>query len=238
MSFFLARDRLGIKPLYYVSSPGSFAFASEIKALLNANLGQRVVDRSAIFQYLGSKFVAFGQTAFKDICKIEPGQWLLVTRECEVTAGRFWDYRPNPDSKPRAENDYAAELRTVLQESVRDQMVADVPVGAFLSGGVDSSIIVSEMSRITGPGVEAFTVEYQGLRTTMNESVKGKRSANFARADHSLVTWYCGSGGNLAALADLPLRRTNCRAFTGSDILACKSCPGKSGSCPDRGGGG
>jgi asparagine synthase (glutamine-hydrolysing) len=185
---FLARDRAGIKPLYYIFTPGYFAFASEIKALLAANLAQRIVNRSAISQYLEMKFVPGDETAFKDIRRLLPGQWVAVNAKREVRSGLFGSRPLNPDSNPRSENDYADDLRFLIQEAVRDQMVADVPVGAFLSGGLDSSIIVSEMARNSSQKVRAFTVEYKGERTRFNEGRNGRISACHAGIDHTLVS--------------------------------------------------
>jgi asparagine synthase (glutamine-hydrolysing) len=156
---FLARDRLGVKPLYYAARSGRFAFASEIKALLECPLVPREVDPQALFHYLGFEFVPAERTLFAGVRKLPPGHRLLVERDGVPRIERWWDvsFEPKAElSRPDAE----ARLRELLRVAVERRLQADVPVGVFLSGGIDSSTLVALMAeRMTDP-IPTFTIAY------------------------------------------------------------------------------
>jgi asparagine synthase (glutamine-hydrolysing) len=146
-ALFLARDQVGVKPLYYSHAPQGFLFASEIKALLcHADIA-RDIDPLALHQMLAYLWTPAPRTMLQAVRKLEPGCAMLVHRKAVV---RHWRYYRLPydgirDARPRAL--IAAELRACLDRAVRRQLVADVPVGAFLSGGLDSSAVVAMMRR-------------------------------------------------------------------------------------------
>ena len=179
----IARDRAGIKPLYYMSSPRYFVFASEIKAFLKANLLDDELNMQALQEYLALKYVSGDKTVLRSVHRLPPGRWLTVT-DAGIRQGPFWDYRRIPEPERRSTEQYAEELRSIVEESVSDQMVADVPVGAFLSGGIDSSIVVTEMARLSGSVVKCFTVDYEEAPSSFNESEYALLTANHAGTSH------------------------------------------------------
>ena len=162
----LARDRLGEKPLYYAEYGGVFRFASEIKALLADDSMPRSVNLGSLNQYLTFGFVLPPHTMFDGIKKLAPGERLIVRRNGQQALARFWDPLSNPDQvrhlRSLSVREHIREIRLSLERSVESCLVADVPVGAFLSGGVDSSAVVSLMSRKTGHRVESVTISHSG----------------------------------------------------------------------------
>jgi asparagine synthase (glutamine-hydrolysing) len=138
---FFARDRLGVKPLYYTRGAGWLAFASELKALLPL-IEQPALEPTALADFLTFLWVPDPKTAFRNILKLPPGHYAWADRDgLEVT--QWWDLRFEPEE--RSERDWRDEVRTAVDAAVRRQMVSDVPLGSFLSGGVDSSAIVAAM---------------------------------------------------------------------------------------------
>ena len=159
-SLFIARDRIGIKPLYYYEKDGKFLFASEIKAILADRSVTREVNDQAIYDYLGFEFVPAPQTMFRHINKLPSGHYLTVA-EGRVEVARYWDLAmassPTTLSYPEA----VERQKELLAEAVKSHLVSDVPLGVFLSGGLDSSAIVALMRRnISGP-IKTFTIGYQ-----------------------------------------------------------------------------
>jgi asparagine synthase (glutamine-hydrolysing) len=158
----LARDRAGEKPIYYTTQDGDLVFASEIGALLASGI-QPSVDWPAIRSYLAYRFVPSPQTGFRDIRKLEAGH-ILVASEGRVAAERYWGIR---ESAPRpavlSYDDAKAELRTRLERAVTSQLMSDVPLGAFLSGGVDSSIIVALMARASSRPIQTYSRRSSGM---------------------------------------------------------------------------
>jgi asparagine synthase (glutamine-hydrolysing) len=157
----LARDRAGIKPLYYASAPGRFAFASEPKALLTLPWVSRVVDPVAVGQYLAVGYVPAPRTIFTGVRQLPPAH-RLVLEDGEARVERYWSLRPGPDTTRRTEQDWADGLDEVLRRAVGRQMVSDVPLGAFLSGGLDSSLVVALMHEI-GTSVRTFSIGFEGM---------------------------------------------------------------------------
>lgn len=154
----LARDRLGVKPLFYAEHDGALLWGSEIKAILAADI-PRCVDPAALHDYLSFDYVPGPRTMFEGIFKLPAGH--LLVWDGKLTARRYWDV---PGLQPpQGDNpvELAAELRALLEEAVRESMVSDVPVGAFLSGGLDSSVVVALMSRISAAPVRTFSVGFQ-----------------------------------------------------------------------------
>ncbi len=153
----LVRDRLGVKPLYYHVAGGRLAFASEIKALLAVPTVDRSVDPAALFHYVGYEFVPAPATMFRDVRKLPPGH-VLRFRDGEATVSRYWDLRFEREDRPRAW--YEARLRDLLEDAVRLRLISDVPLGVFLSGGLDSSTVVAMMSRLGVAPLETFSLGY------------------------------------------------------------------------------
>jgi len=157
-SLFLARDRFGIKPLYVVEGPKTIAFASELKALIAAGLTRRELDWDALDEYFELGYIPPPASPFRDVRKLEPGHWLLWRPETGATCKQYWDLPTNTIEAPR---DLEERVRAWLDDSVRAHLVSDVPVAAFLSGGIDSSAVVSSMAQ-SSPSPHAFTARYHG----------------------------------------------------------------------------
>jgi asparagine synthase (glutamine-hydrolysing) len=154
----LARDRLGKKPLHYAVQDGRLLFASEIKALLLAPGVSRALDLDALDDYVAYGYVLGPRTIFRDVRRLPPGH-VLVWEEGRVRIERYWDVTvTGEDRRPAAE--LVEELRALLDEAVRVRLMSDVPLGAFLSGGLDSSAVVALMSRhLPGP-VKTFSIGF------------------------------------------------------------------------------
>ena len=158
-SLFLARDRLGIKPLYYANTPAGFAFASEIKALIAIPGLDRSPDVAALDQFMTFLWTPDPRTAFRGISKLPPAHY-LVYRNGRAEVSEYWDLKfEEDDSIPEAE--WTERVREQLARSVRAQMLADVPLGAFLSGGIDSSTIVALMSSFSELKPTTYTLGFR-----------------------------------------------------------------------------
>jgi asparagine synthase (glutamine-hydrolysing) len=157
-SLFLARDRIGVKPLYYFNRDGSFIFASEIKALLEAGIS-RDVHPEALYHYLSFLTTPAPLTLFKNIFKLPAGHYLMIDRSGNITVERWW----SPVSKRNLIDEEAAAItiRHLLTTSIRYRMVSDVPVGVFLSGGIDSSTNVALMAQMIQRPVETFSIGFR-----------------------------------------------------------------------------
>src|SRR2546425_711206 len=158
---FLARDRFGIKPLVYAWNDGGISFASELKALLEDAALARDLDWQALRSYLTYGYVPSPATIFAGIRKLPPASYLIFSpRTGKLSVTRYWDLR-FAGGAPRSDAQWIEELRAVLADSVRCHMVSDVPVGAFLSGGVDSSSVVALMSGTSAAPVRTFSVGFR-----------------------------------------------------------------------------
>ncbi len=156
----LARDRLGVKPVYYYRNGRFLAFASEIKSLLEIASIPREVDPVALDLYLTLRYVPGPRTMFKNIFRLQPGH-ILVADQSGVRTTKYWDIE-YPDPEPRSPEYLLERFRELLEESVRMRLVAEVPLGVFLSGGLDSSAILATMSQIAGGDrVKTFSVGYE-----------------------------------------------------------------------------
>lgn len=158
---FVARDHFGIKPMYYYEDPECFAFGSEIQAIRALPSFELEVDWSAIDQYLCLQYVPHPLTAFKGLKKLPPGHTLSVTYAGKVGLPQpYWHFNFEPEYG-RSEADWLEELDVTLRNSVEAHLVADVPFGAFLSGGIDSSLVVSYMAQIMGQPVKTFSIGFK-----------------------------------------------------------------------------
>lgn len=158
-SLLLARDRLGIKPLYYADTPAGFAFASEIKALLAIPEFDRAVDLSALDQFMTFLWTPDPKTVFRGVNKLPPAH-CLVYRNGKAEVFEYWDIAFDEDDSI-SESEWAERLREQITRSVRAQMIADVPLGAFLSGGLDSSTIIALMTGVATQQVTTYTFGFK-----------------------------------------------------------------------------
>jgi asparagine synthase (glutamine-hydrolysing) len=159
-TLFCARDRLGKKPFYYYWDGQLFAFASEIKALLEHPAISPRFEESLLSEYLNFGYCSGEQTLFSGIRKLMPGHWLLLTSET-FEIQRYWELPCPAAAETRDDESWIAECRTRLEEAVRTRLMSDVPLGMFLSGGVDSSAIAAIMKPISGGPVKTFAVGYR-----------------------------------------------------------------------------
>ena len=155
----LVRDRLGIKPLYYAETPGALVFASELKSVLQHAAVPRQVSSAALSYYLSFGATPPDQSILDGVRKLEPGH-LLRYHHGRVVVRRYWDLRPQPRRDPLRMQDAAVEVRHRIREAVRSHLVADVPVGAFLSGGIDSATVVGTMVEL-GARPKTFSIGFE-----------------------------------------------------------------------------
>ncbi len=184
-SLLLARDRLGKKPLHYSFEGEEFLFASEIKSLLAVAPKLGEVDRDAILQYFYFGYILDPATAFRSIRKLPPG-FLLEFANGQISLRRYWDLPSYGTAEPKSEQEYLEELERQLDEAVRIRLISDVPLGALLSGGVDSSTIVALMARASSRPVKTFTIGFS--REDFNEAKAARIvSQRFGTEHHELV---------------------------------------------------
>jgi asparagine synthase (glutamine-hydrolysing) len=178
----LARDQIGIKPLYYAHLGDRLVFGSEIKAMLDAGI-DRAIDPIALHDYLSLNYVPGPRTIFSAIKKLQPGHILVYEAETnQVKITQYWDVpQANPVSTPIT-GDVEKDLLNLLRDVVRDQLISDVPLGAFLSGGVDSSLVVALMSEVTDQPVKTFSVGF--AEKSYNELPFARIIADRFKTDH------------------------------------------------------
>jgi len=183
---FLARDRLGIKPLYYYVGDGFFLFASEVRALLATGLVPRTLDEVALWEYLAYQSVPAPRTLIKGVRALLPGSWLTVSASGEVNECRYWDLleqsSPEAQSVPRSES--RRKVGELLRESVAFHLVSDVPVAAFLSGGIDSSAVAALMREV-GQTPQTFSVVFN--ESAYTEAQFARLVADRVQADHTEI---------------------------------------------------
>ncbi len=185
---FLARDRIGVKPLYYAFANGRFFFASEIKALLaHPDFTPRLNER-ALYHYLTFLTTPAPQTLFADIHKLPPGHTLTVDRQGNAHLEEYWDvFSGDSPAPPNVTPEEASErILALLRESVKLRMVSDVPFGVFLSGGIDSSTNVALMAELIDRPVETFSIGFRG-QPAYNEFDSARRVAHLFGTHHHEV---------------------------------------------------
>jgi asparagine synthase (glutamine-hydrolysing) len=155
----LTRDRVGIKPLFYSLRRGNLYFGSEVKCILAADGSAREIDPLGVDQLLTFEYTATPTTLFKDVRKVPPGTW-LTWADGKLLEGRFWSLSSPTTLLDVPAPEIAERLRHTLTEAVRRQLVSDVPLGAFLSGGIDSSILVAAMSEVSPTAPLTFSVGF------------------------------------------------------------------------------
>jgi asparagine synthase (glutamine-hydrolysing) len=182
-TLFLARDRLGVKPMYYaLLADGTFLFGSELKSLLAHGGLVRDIDPLAVEEYFALGYVAEPRTIFRQARKLAPAHSLLLRRGHPVGEPRqYWDVRFTLDN-PIGTEDACAELNERLKESIRLRMIAEVPLGAFLSGGVDSSAVVALMAGLSTEPVNTCSIAFDDPK--FNEAAFAKTVAERYRTNH------------------------------------------------------
>ena len=181
----LYRDRLGEKPLYYTVGNGRLVFASEIKALLHDPTLSRALSPEALYDYLTFQYNPRRQTIFRDVVRLRPGQMLEVTAD-GVAERTYWEV-PVGLGPCWSEAEYLDALQALLHDSVRRRLMSDVPLGAFLSGGIDSSMVVGLMARLTGHPVQTFSVGFRVPGGYDESEHAGRVARHFGTEHHALV---------------------------------------------------
>ncbi|HUY14460.1 MAG TPA: asparagine synthase (glutamine-hydrolyzing) [Terriglobia bacterium] len=157
---FVARDRLGIKPLYYSKRPEAFIFGSEIKALLAFPNFRPQPNFSALPEYLAFGYLSGEETLFSEVRKLPPGHTLELFESGEVKIESYWDLPQPQIAHPQSRKYYVDTYRGLLEEAVSSHLMSDVPLGVFLSGGLDSSAVAALMTKIRREPIETFSVGY------------------------------------------------------------------------------
>ena len=182
-TLFCAIDRLGKKPFKYFLNSTAFVFASELKAIITQKEYHPEADPLAIHHYLTYQYVPAPLTGFRDIKKLPPATYMLL--DCasgKTETKRYWELDEQPDESV-TENEWGARIISGLTEATRQRLVADVPIGAFLSGGIDSSAIVAMMSRHGNQAVKTFSIGWQ--EASHNELAWAKKVAALFHTDHT-----------------------------------------------------
>ncbi len=178
-TLFLARDRLGIKPLYYLFDKNRFIFGSEIKSILQAGDVPKRIDLQALDHFLTFEFIPAPLSIFQDIKKLPPGHTLKLKNN-EIWVRSYWDVELKSNEK--ALSQIKQNLRELLQDAVKIRLMSDVPLGAFLSGGIDSSTIVALMSQVMDDPVKTFSIGFED--STYNELKYARMIAEKFKTEH------------------------------------------------------
>jgi len=181
-SLFIARDRVGKKPLFYtLTEKGNFVFGSELKVLLTHGEISKEIDYSALDAYLTFGYVPEEFCIFKNVQKLAPAHFLIF-KNGEIKTENYWDFRYGKIENLKTEDEYAENLRELIKESVKIRLISEVPLGAFLSGGVDSSTIVGMMSQISDKPVKTFSIGFN--EDTFDELKYARIAAKHFNTEH------------------------------------------------------
>ena len=185
---FCARDRLGIKPFYYTIVRNRLAFASEIKALLELPGFQPRLNRPALPEFFAFGYISSDETLFEGVRKLSPGHRLqidLTKQDAEPEVTQYWDLEMTPSKCELSEADYVEQFRDQFTETVHSHLMSDVPVGVFLSGGLDSSSIATVMADLRKEPIQTFSVGY--VEDEYSELSYARQVAKHVRAEHNEV---------------------------------------------------
>src|SRR6185295_18788451 len=203
-TLFIARDRLGVKPLYYAELPdGRLVFGSELKALMRNPQVERRIDPQAVEEYFAFGYVPDPRTIYGTVKRLEPGAYLCVKRGSgKVTPVRYWDVPLMCERTPATDRArWPEELRERLKEAVRKRLVSDVPLGAFLSGGIDSSAVVAMMREIGAGKILTCSIGFS--EPAYDESGYARQVAEQKQTDHKAETVAASDYSLLEKLVDL-----------------------------------
>jgi asparagine synthase (glutamine-hydrolysing) len=181
----LARDRVGVKPLYYTNTGKSLLFASEIKSLLVDSDVERRVNLRAIDRFLTYYYLPGNETLFESIFKLEPGHYLTV-QDGQISVHQYWNLRFEIPSRPRRFDEAVDVLQTLLSRTVKDHMISDVPVGVLLSGGVDSTGVLSHAVQHTDKPIHTFTMGFSGANFQDERPYAKVASQKFGTVHHEI----------------------------------------------------
>jgi len=190
----LARDRVGIKPLYYYHDESLLAFSSELTSLVQHPAIERQIESAALRQYLATGVVGAPLTMFRGVRQLMPGERMLL-EDGRVTMEDYWCL-PESQPQPPSDDEAVFRIRALLEDAVSEHLISDVPVGAFLSGGIDSSTVVALMARASGRKVPTFSVRFE--ESGYDESAYARLVAERYKTDHhEFVVPNCGFDADL-----------------------------------------
>jgi asparagine synthase (glutamine-hydrolysing) len=160
---YLFRDRVGVKPLFYYLGEGTFAFASELKALKAGLRGRLEVDRASLGEFLHYGYISAPRSIYRHTCKLEPGCWLKVAKGLSIEKHRYWraDTSSHRDPLPGPEEGLVDRLEEIMVDAFTKRLIADVPVGVFLSGGIDSSLVTAILAKHSAVPLRTFTIGFK-----------------------------------------------------------------------------
>ncbi len=159
-SVFIARDRLGIKPLYFHKSEKIFVFSSEIKSLLASGFVRRKINIPGIYDYIRYQTVHAPETIIEDVYMLMPGHYLKI-KNGKISQKKYWDLQFAENREPESYDKIKKNIEELVISAVEKRMISDVPLGAFLSGGIDSSIITGILSRLSSSKINTFSVNFE-----------------------------------------------------------------------------
>ncbi|NEP09865.1 MAG: asparagine synthase (glutamine-hydrolyzing) [Symploca sp. SIO2C1] len=183
----LGRDRMGIKPLYYTTYDDALIFGSELKTILSYPNIPRNIDLVALNEYLSFEYIPTPRTIFQNIFKLPPGHALSFS--CgQIKTWKYWDVNliRSEQIKPKTVKEYETELLIILKKVVQKEMVSDVPIGVFLSGGIDSSAVAALMSEISPGNVKSFSIRFDD--PSFDESTYAHQVARYLQTEHYELT--------------------------------------------------
>ena len=180
---FCARDRFGIKPFYYYSDQEKFVFGSEIKAILKSNDIDKTISIDALDSYFAFGYITSDLSIYKNIKKLQPAHYLLLSLKDKpvIEINRYWEIHFDPDYS-KSENRWKEEIQACFSETVKLHMISDVPLGAFLSGGIDSSSVVAMMAKNSDRPVKTFSIGFKEQK--FNELKYARELANKYGCEH------------------------------------------------------
>lgn len=184
-SFFFGRDMFGEKPLYYYKSNTSFVFSSEVKPLLSSNFFTPKLNKSKLGSYIRLSYVDEPYTLLENVYTLPPGHFLEISSDFTINAGSYVQSDFKPDSNIKTLDDASEYIKPYLESAVKKQMISDVPIGAFLSGGIDSSSVVAMMAKLSDKPIKTFTVKFQ--TKGYDESAIAKKVASKFNTDHHQI---------------------------------------------------
>lgn len=211
-SVVLGRDRFGEKPLYYIDNKEYFAFASELNVLTCLPNFDPGIDQATIAAYLSFQYIPSPNTIYKNVRKLEPGHWLRLDSHGNLTKARYYEFATGADQvSNRSLEDQADELESCLISTVNKRLISDVPIGAFLSGGVDSSTIAAIVRKQLGIPLKTFSIGFEGHRDS--EHFDAAAIAEILSTDHRdkiLSADTIKLGEQIGSLLDEPNGDTSC----------------------------
>ena len=179
----LVSDRSGVKPLYYIERASGLAFSSELRSLARSGLCLPKLDERALWSYLLYQFAPTERTLLAGVTRLAPGHILSWKDGVKVGVERYWAFPATPPETHRSFADATAQLSDLLDDAVKGQMIADVPIGCFLSGGLDSTVVAALMSKHSSH-VRTFSVSFPTVAGLRRERSRGAGGASAVNAAH------------------------------------------------------